>query len=89
VGQGRGVHNGGAAVRRALDRGKIQQVSAINAVVADDIMTETPQVSRYRGTHVTAIPRDQNPHDPMIGRRPAPMPTDLTSLPLNGLHAGD
>jgi hypothetical protein len=75
------MHNSGAAVRRAPDRGKIQQVIAVNAVIADDIMTAAPQVSRYRGAHVTAIPRDQNPHDPMIGRRPATMPTDLANLP--------
>jgi hypothetical protein len=74
------VHDGGAAVRRAPDGGKIQQVIAINAVVADDVMTESLQVSRNRGTHVTAMPRDQNPHDPMIGRRPATVPTDLANL---------
>jgi hypothetical protein len=81
MGQRPGVHDGGAAVRRAPDRGKIQQVIAVNAVVADDIMTEALQVSRYWGTHVTAMPRNQNPHDPMIGRRPAGTPTDLANLP--------
>jgi hypothetical protein len=40
-------------------------------------MTQALEVSRYRGTHVTAMPRDQNPHDPMIGRRPAATPTDF------------
>jgi hypothetical protein len=65
------MHDGGTPVRRAPDRGKIQQVIAVNAVIADDIMTEALQVSRYRGTHVTAMPRDQDPHRPVIGRRSA------------------
>jgi hypothetical protein len=34
-------------------------------------------MSRYRGAHVTAMPRHQNPHDPMIGRRPAAAPADF------------
>ncbi|MDX6416635.1 MAG: hypothetical protein QOG28_1255 [Trebonia sp.] len=68
MGQRPGMHDGGAAVRRAPDRGRIQQIVAVNAVIADDIMSEALQVSRYRGTHVTAMPRDQNAHDPMITR---------------------
>jgi hypothetical protein len=77
MGKRPGMHHGGAAVRRTPDRGKIQQIIAVNAVIACDIMTQTLQMSRYRGTHVTAVPGDQDAHDPMIGRRPAAMPTDF------------
>lgn len=66
-----GMHHGGAAVRSAPDRSGIQQVVAIDAVKADDLMTEERQVLRYRSPYVTAMPRDQNAHYPMIGRRPA------------------
>jgi hypothetical protein len=74
------MHDGGAAVRRASDRSEIQEIVAVNAVIADDIMPEELQVSRYRGTHVTAIPRDQNAHNSMIGRGPAATPTDLLTI---------
>jgi hypothetical protein len=71
------MHHGGAAADRAPDRSRIQQVIAIEAVITDDIMTQALQMSRYRGTHVTAIPRDQNPHDPMIRSRPTAAPTNF------------
>lgn len=59
-----GVHDGGAAGRRAPDRGVVQQVVAVNAVVTDHLMAEAFKVSCYLGTHVTAMPGDQNPHNP-------------------------
>jgi hypothetical protein len=48
-----------------------QQIIAVNAVITDDVMAQALQMSRYRGTHVSAMPRDQNAHDPMIVRRSA------------------
>ena len=69
MGKRPGVHDGGAAVRRTPDRAKIQQVIAVSAVITDDIVAQAFQVSRYRGTHVTAMPRDQNAHDAMIDHR--------------------
>jgi hypothetical protein len=35
-------------------------------------MTQSLQMSRYRRTHVTAVPGDQNPHDPIVGRHQQP-----------------
>lgn len=77
MGKRRGVHHGGAAAGRPPNRSRIQQVIAVEPVVTDDIVTQAFQESRYRGTHVTAMPRDQNPHQPMIGRRPPAAPTDF------------
>jgi hypothetical protein len=77
VGKRPQMHDGNAAVRRAPDRSDIQQIIAVDAVITGDIMAEAPQMSRYRGTHVTAMPRDQNAHDSMIGRPPAAVPTDF------------
>jgi hypothetical protein len=37
-------------------------------------MTETLQMSRYRGPHVTAVPSDQNTHTSMIIQRQAADP---------------
>jgi hypothetical protein len=73
------MHDSGAAVQRAPDRSGIQEIVTVDAVIADDIMTGALQMSRYRGTHVTAMPRDQNAHNPMIGRRSAAVPTVFTS----------
>jgi hypothetical protein len=69
------MHHGGAAVRRAPDRSGIQEIIAVNVVITGNVMAEARQMSRHRGTHLTAMPRDQNPHDLMIGRRPAAGPT--------------
>jgi hypothetical protein len=77
MGKRPGMHHGRAAAGRAPDRSRIQQVMAIEAVITDDIVAQALQMSRYRGTHVTSIPRDQNPHDPMIGGRPTAAPTDF------------
>jgi hypothetical protein len=71
------MHHGAASFGRTPDRDRIQQVIAVEPVKTDDSVTQALQMSRYRGTHVTAVPRDQNPHDPMIGRRPAATPTDF------------
>ena len=77
MGKRPGMHHGGTAVGRTPDRSRIQQVMAVDAVITDDIVAQALQMSRYRGTHVTAIPRDQNPHDPMIGGRSTAAPTDF------------
>lgn len=60
VGERPGVHDGGAAVRRGPDRGGIQEIIAVGAVVADNVMAQVLQVSRDRAAHVTAMPRNQN-----------------------------
>jgi hypothetical protein len=72
MGERPGMHHGGAAAGRTPDRSRIQQVMTVEAVITDDVMAQSLKMSRYRGTNVTAIPRDQNPHDPMIGGRPRP-----------------
>jgi len=77
MGKRRGMHYGGAAVGRAPDRSRIQQVVAVEAVITDDIVAQVLQMSRYRGTHVTSMSRDQNPHGPIIGSRPTAAPTDF------------
>ena len=77
MGKRPGMHHGVAAAGRAPDRSRIQQVLAIKTVITDDIMTQALQMSRYRGTHVTAIPRDQNPHDTMIRSRPTAAPANF------------
>ncbi len=77
MGKRPGMHHGGAPAGRTPDRSRIQQVIAIKTVITDDIMTQALQMSRYRGTHVTAIPRHQNPHDPMILSRPTAAPTNF------------
>jgi hypothetical protein len=66
------MHHRGAAIRRELDRGQIQEIIAVDAVEADNLMAQALQMRRDRGTHVTAMPSDQNAHDSMIGRRPVP-----------------
>jgi hypothetical protein len=71
------MHHGAATFGRTPDRGRIKQVIAVEPVKTDDSVAQALQMSRYRGTHVTAVPRDQNPHDPMIGRRPAATPADF------------
>jgi len=60
------MHDGGTAGRRPPDRGRIQEIIAVHAVKADNIMAQALQVSRDRSTHVTAMPGDQNTHDSMI-----------------------
>jgi hypothetical protein len=77
MGKRPGMHHGGAPAGRTPDRSRIQQVIAVEAVITDDIMTQELQMSRYRGTHVTAMSRDQNPHGPIIGGRPTAAPTDF------------
>ena len=77
MGKRPGMHHGGAAAGRAPDRSRIQQVMAVKAVITDDIVAEALQMRCYRGTNVTAVPRDKNPHGPMIGGRPAAAPTDF------------
>jgi hypothetical protein len=47
------------------------------AVITDDLVAQPLQVSRHRGANVTAMSRHQNPHDPMIGGRPVPAPTNF------------
>ena len=66
------MHDGRAAIGRAPDRGGIPQIITVRAVKAGDIVAEAFQVSRYRGTDLTAVPRDQNAHGSMIaaGRQP-------------------
>jgi hypothetical protein len=76
MGKRPGMRHGVAAVGRAPDSHRIQQVMAIEAVVTGDIMTQALQMSRHRGAHVTSVPRDQNPHNPMICSRPAAAPTN-------------
>ena len=58
------MHHGGAPAGRAPDRSRIQQVIAVEEVITDDIVAQALQMSRYRSTHMTAMPRDQNPHIP-------------------------
>jgi len=77
MGQRPGMHHGRTAVRRPPDRGEIEEVVAVDAVKADNIVAQAFQVSRDRGTYVTAMPRDQNAHESMMGRRPAAVPTDI------------
>jgi hypothetical protein len=62
------MHDGGTAVGRTPDRGEIQEIIAVGAVKADDIVAEVPQMTGYRPADVTEIPCDQNPHGSMIGR---------------------
>jgi hypothetical protein len=69
MGKRPGMHHGGAAADRAPDRSRIQQVVAVEAVITDHIVAQARQMSRYRGTHVTSMSCDQNPHGPMIGGR--------------------
>jgi hypothetical protein len=77
MGKRPGVYDGGAAVRRTPDRGKIQQVIAVDAVITGNIMAQVPQMSRYLYTHMTAMPGDENTHDPMICRRASARPADF------------
>ena len=77
MGKRPGVHDGGAAVHRPPDRGKVQQVIAVDAVITGDIMAQLPQMSRYLYTYMTAMPSDENAHDPMIGRRARARPADF------------
>jgi hypothetical protein len=39
------VHEGGAAIRRARHRGRIQEIIAVSAVKASDIVAEALQMS--------------------------------------------
>jgi len=76
MGKRPGMHHRGAPAGRAPDRRRIQQVVTIKAVITDDVVAQVLEMSCYRGTHVTAMPRDQNPHVPMIGGRLAAAPAD-------------
>jgi hypothetical protein len=71
----------GGAQQQAVMPGQAQCITcpiiAVSAVKADDIVAEALQVSGHRGADITAMPRDQNPHGSIIGRRPAAMRTDL------------
>lgn len=84
MGKRPGMHHGGTPVGRTPDRRRIQQVMAIEAVITDDVMTQVLEMSRYRGTNVTPIPRDQNPHDPMIGDGPTAAPAHFTDKKERG-----
>ena len=56
------MHNRGAARRRTPDLGKIQQIHAVHAVKADDVMAEALQMASDRDTKVAAMPGDENAH---------------------------
>ena len=58
------MDHGGAAIRRELDRGQIQEIIAVDAVKADNLMAQSLQMSPDRTAHVTAMPGDQNAHNP-------------------------
>jgi hypothetical protein len=58
------VHDGGTAIRRPLDRGKVEKIVTVATVITDHFMAKAFQVGRYMGTHVPAMPGDKNPHDP-------------------------
>ena len=62
----RGMHHSRATFDRAADRTRVQQVIAVEAVEAGDIVAKTLQVRRYRGTYMTAMTSDQDPHVPMV-----------------------
>jgi len=59
-----GVHDGGTAIRRPLDRGEVQEIVAVAAVETDYLMAKALQVGRYLGSNVPALPGDKNPHGP-------------------------
>jgi len=61
----------GAPVRRPLDRGTVEKIIAIGEVKASDIMAQLLQMIGDRAADVTAMSRDQNPHQSMIERRSA------------------
>jgi hypothetical protein len=69
------MHDSSAPIRRAPDRGGIEEIIAVDSVIADDLMAEALQMSRYRGTHMTVMPGDQNLHNPMIGQAGETGPT--------------
>jgi hypothetical protein len=60
------MHHSGTTFDRAADRTRVQQVIAVEAVEASDIVANTLQVRRYRGTYMTAMTSDQDPHVPMV-----------------------
>src|ERR1700735_1484054 len=62
------MHHGGASSRRAPARGQVKEVISVGPVEADHDMAQALQMSRDRGTHMTAMPSDQNAHNPMIGQ---------------------
>ena len=57
MGKRPGMHHGAAG--RTPDRSRIQQAIAVKAVITDDIVAEALQMRCYRGTNVTAVPRDK------------------------------
>jgi hypothetical protein len=58
------MHNGGAAIRRAPDGGKVQEFITIGIVKASDLVPEAPQVTDHLDAHMSAMPRNQNAHSP-------------------------
>ena len=71
------MHHSGAASRRTPDRGQIQEVISVGPIKADNNMAQALQMSRDRGTHMTAMPSDQNAHNPMIGHGGRAAPIDI------------
>jgi hypothetical protein len=67
MGERPGVHHGGAAGRRPPDRGRIEEIISVDPVKTDNLGAQALQERRHRGTHVTAMPGNQNAHDPIIG----------------------
>jgi hypothetical protein len=65
------MHDGGAAVRRALDRGKVQEIITVSAIKASDIVAEAFQMTGHRAADATAMARDEDAHESMIPRRRA------------------
>jgi hypothetical protein len=79
MGQRPGVHHGGAASRRPPDRRQIEEIISVDPVKADNIMTKPLQKSPDPGAHLTAMPGDQNAHDPMIGHGLRATPIDIAA----------
>jgi hypothetical protein len=62
VRQRRQVHDSGAARRRVPQPSGIEDVHAVGAVEAGDVVAESGQVAGHRITYVTAVPGDQDAH---------------------------
>jgi hypothetical protein len=85
------MNHGGAAVHGPPDRREVEEVVAVGAVEAGDIVAQVLKVSPYRGADMTAVPGDQNAHCSIIGERRAgarPWPECLRSRRLQCHHHG-
>jgi hypothetical protein len=58
----------GAPLDRTVDLGDVQQIHAVHAVKASDIVATAPEVISYRSADMTAMPGHQNAHTCMISQ---------------------